>query len=131
TLVALSTGERIEPPRFGPRAAGRLRKLERQQARRRKGSGNRRRPVARLTREHGRLGACRRDFTHKLSRALIDRHEGVAVEKLRLKGLMRTRLGKAFADAGLAELLRQLAYKAGWAGREFCEMGTFDRSTGV
>jgi len=131
SLIALSTGEKIAAPRFARRVAGRLRKLERQKARRRKGSVNRRRTVARLGREHGRLAARRRDFTHKLSRALVDRHEGLAVEKLRLKGLMRTRLGKSFADAGIAELLCQIAYKADWAGREFREMSTFHRSTGV
>jgi putative transposase len=105
--------------------------LEREKVRRRKGSVNRRRTAARLGREHARIAARRRDFAHKLSRRLIDAHEGVAVERLRLKGLMRTRLARSFADAGIAELVRQLRYKAGWAGREFREMPTFDRSTGV
>ena len=131
SLVTLSTGETVEPPRLARRQAKRLRRLEREKARRRKGSVNRRRTVARLGREHARLAARRRDFTHKLSRRLIDAHEGVAVETLRLKGLMRTRLAKSLADAGLAEMIRQLRYKAAWAGREFREMPTFHRSTGV
>ncbi|MGH7120232.1 MAG: RNA-guided endonuclease InsQ/TnpB family protein [Acetobacteraceae bacterium] len=130
-LIALSDGTRIAPPRLLRKRAGRFRRLERQKARRRKGSVNRRRTGAALNRAHGRLAASRRDFAHKLSRALIDRHEGIAVEKLRLKGLMRTRLAKSFADAGLAELIRQLRYKAEWAGRDFREMPTFQRSTGV
>ena len=44
---------------------------------------------------------------------------------------MRTRLAGSLADAGLTELTRQLHYKAAWAGREFREMPTFHRSTGV
>ena len=87
--------------------------------------------MARLNRIHARLAARRQDFTHKLTRTLIDCHAGVAVEKLRLKGLMRTRLAKSFADAGIGELLRQLRYKAEWAARDYREMPTFDRSTGV
>jgi putative transposase len=132
SLITLSDGSpKIEPPRLARKQAKRLRRLEREKARRRKGSVNRRRTVARLNRAHVRLAARRRDFTHKLSRRLIDMYEGVAVEKLRLKGLMRTRLAKSFADAGIGELIRQLRYKAEWAGREYREFPTFRRSTGV
>lgn len=131
SLLALSDGRKIDAPRFARRQPKRLRRLERQKARRRKGSVNRRRTVARLNRLHAHLAAQRKNFAHQRSRELIDQHEGVAVETLRLKGLMRTRLAKSFADAGLGELRRQLAYKSAWARREFCEMPTFQRSTGV
>ena len=131
SLIALSTGPKIGLPRLAKKQAKRLRRLERRKARQRKGSVNRRRTVARLNRVHARLAARRQDFTHKLTRTLIDRHVGIAVEKLRLKGLMRTRMAKSFADAGIGEMLRQLRYKAEWAGREYREMPTFDRSTGV
>ena len=132
SLITLSDGSpKIEPPRLARKQAKRLRRLERQKAHRRRGSVNRRRTVARLNRAHGRLAARRRDFTHKLSRRLIDTYKGVAVEKLRLKGLIRTRLAKSFADAGIGELIRQLCYKAEWAGREYREFPTFRRSTGV
>src|SRR4029077_7562626 len=95
-LVALSTGRKIEPPRLARKQAKRLRRMAREKSRRRKGSVNRRRTVARWNREHARLGARRKDFTHKLTRELIDRHEGVAVETLRLKGLMPLRLAHYF-----------------------------------
>ena len=100
-------------------------------ARRRKGGVNRRRTVARLGREHAKLAARRRDFTHKKTRALIDTHAGVAVESLTLKGLMRTRLAKSFADAGVGEFVRQLCCKAAWAGRALRTMARYQRSTGV
>ena len=44
---------------------------------------------------------------------------------------MPTRMAKSFADAGVVEMLRHLCYKAEWAGREYREMPTFDRSTWV
>ena len=42
---------------------------------------------------------------HKATRALVDRYEGFAVETLNIKGLMKTRMGKSFADAGLGKLV--------------------------
>ncbi len=77
-LITLSTGRKIAPPHLARKQAKRLRRMERQKARRRKGSVNRRLTVARLNREHARLAARRKDFTHKLTRELVDRHEGIA-----------------------------------------------------
>jgi IS605 OrfB family transposase len=71
------------------------------------------------------------DYLHKASRVLVNRYAGFAVETLRLRGLMRTRLAKSFADAGLAKFLRVLRYKAEWAGREWRTLEAFTRSTGV
>ena len=73
----------------------------------------------------------RQDFLHKLSRRMVDTFAGFAVEDLSLKGLMKTRLAKSFADASLGELLRQLRYKSEWACREWRVLGRFQRSTGV
>jgi hypothetical protein len=40
---------------------------------------------------------------HKATRALVDQCEGFAVETLNINSLMKTRMGKSFADAGLGE----------------------------
>jgi len=87
--------------------------------------------VTRLAKHHRYVRQQRQDFLHKLTRRMVDRLEGFAVEDLNLKGLMKTRLAKSFADASLGELLRMLRYKAEWACREWRVMGRFQRSTGV
>lgn len=130
-LAALSDGAKIEHPRLARKAAGRIRRLNRERDRRRKGSVNRGRTVARLARAHRAVANARRDHVHKVTRALVDTYEGFAVEDLSLRGMMRTRMAGSLADAGLGGMLRILRYKAEWAGRSWHVHGRFARSTGV
>jgi putative transposase len=131
TLMALSNEQKIAPPRFGRKAEKRIQRMNRQRDRRRKDSVNRRRTIVRLARQHRYVRQQRQDFLHKLTRQAVDTFEGFAVEDLNLKGLMKTRLAKSFADASLGELLRMLRYEAEWACREWRILGRFQRSTGM
>ncbi len=130
-LVTLSDGRKIAHPRIARKAQTRIRRLNRERDRRRKGSVNRRRTVARLARAHRHLADARRDHVHQITRALVDTYQGFAVEDLCLRGLMRTRMAGSLADAGLGGFLRVLRYKAEWAGRSWHVHERFQRSTGV
>jgi putative transposase len=130
-LATLSDGTRIAHPRLARKATKRIRRLNRERDRRRKGSVNRKRTVARLGRLHRHVGDARRDAMHKATRGLVDNYAGFAVEDLSLRGLMRTRMAGSLADAGLGGFLRTLRYKAEWAGREWRVYPRFRRSTGV
>ncbi len=130
-LATLSDGTRIAHPRLARKLSGRLRRLNRERDRRRKGSVNRKRTVVRLGRAHRALGDARKDAMHKATRKLVDTYSGFAVEDLSLRGLMRTRMAGSLADAGLGEFVRTLRYKAEWAGRSWQVHDRFARSTGV
>jgi putative transposase len=130
-LATLSNGTRIEHPRLARKAAKRLRLLNRERDRRRKGSVNRKRTVVRLGRAHRALLDARKDAMHKVTRKLVDTYDGFAVEDLSLRGMMRTRMAGSLADAGLGKFFRTLRYKADWAGRSWRVYGRFVRSTGV
>ena len=130
-LATLSNGTRIDHPRFARKAVKRIRRLNRERDRRRKGSVNRRRTVAKLGRAHRALRNARKDAMHKATRKLVDTYGGFAVEDLSLHGMMRTRMAGSLADAGLGEFVRTLHYKADWAGRTWHVHGRFERSTGV
>jgi putative transposase len=130
-LATLSDGTRVAHPRLARKAAKRVRRLNRERDRRRKGSVNRKRTVSRLGRVHRALGDARKDAMHKATRALVDTYAGFAVENLSLRGMMRTRMAGSLADAGLGAFIRTLRYKAEWAGREWRVHARFKRSTGV
>jgi putative transposase len=130
-LVVLSDGTKIAHPRLARKATKRLRRLNRERDRRRKGSVNRKRTVTQLGRAHRALGDARKDAMHKTTRKLVDTYDGFAVEDLSLRGMMRTRMAGSLADAGLGEFVRTLHYKANWAGRSWHVHDRFARSTGV
>jgi len=126
-LAVLSTGEVVQNPRPLDRAQRRLRRLNRQLARRhgpRAPDGSRRTPSTgwtqvrrRLARTHARVANLRRDAIHKLTSELATSHGTIVVEQLHVAGMLRNqRLARRIADAGFGELRRQLTYKTTWHG---------------
>ncbi|MDF5757712.1 RNA-guided endonuclease TnpB family protein [Spongiactinospora sp. TRM90649] len=76
-----------------------------------------RKAANRLGRAHARVGNLRRDGLHKLTTRLASEHGTVVVEDLNVAGMLTgRRLARHIADAGFAEIRRQLAYKTAWNG---------------
>ena len=69
--------------------------------------------VARLS---ARIANQRRDFSHKLSRDLVDLHTHIAFEDLNIKGLAAGMLAKAVHNAAWNQLVQHVQYKAESAG---------------
>ncbi|MFI5909625.1 RNA-guided endonuclease TnpB family protein [Dactylosporangium sp. NPDC051541] len=71
----------------------------------------------RLGRAHARVGHLRREELHKLTTRVAAEHGTIVVEDLNITGMLANReLARHIADAGFAEIRRQLAYKTGWNG---------------
>lgn len=129
-LAVLSTGERIEAPRSLRRREARLRRLNKEMSRRRKGGRNREKTQAKLARLHERITNVRRDVTHKLTASIVRRFRWIGVENLNVSGMVRNRhLSKSIVDAAMAEVLRQLAYKAPLAGSVVVKAARFYQSS--
>jgi IS605 OrfB family transposase len=124
-LAVLSTGQRTANPRALEASLRRLRRLNRELARRTPGSRRRRRTRRRLARTYARTANLRRDALDKLTTSLATQHGTVVVEQLNVAGMVRNRrLARAIADTGMGELRRQLAYKTIWYG---CRLVVADR----
>ena len=118
-FAVLSTGEHIPHPRHMERHERRLKRYQRRLARCQKGSANRQKAKAKVARQHARVADARRDFLHKTSTDLVRRFDGIAVEDLAVRNMVRNRsLAKAISRTGWAEFRAFLAYKAERNGRE-------------
>lgn len=122
SFVATSEGETVPAPKFFRSEQRALRKDQRRLARSKHGGARRRKAAMVVAERHRRVRRRRADFTHKLSRTLVDRYDRIAVEDLNIKGLARTRLAKSIHDAGWRLFLNQLRYKAAWAGKQLVEV---------
>jgi putative transposase len=125
SLAVLSTGETIPNPRRLETALPQLRRLQRQAARRTGPDRPTRRPSsvrwrqtqARIAALHTAVANARRDGLHKLTTRLVRTHGSVVIEDLNVSGMLRNRrLARHIAGVGMAELRRQIQYKAQWSG---------------
>ena len=121
SFLTTSDGGKVECPKHYRRLSPRLRRAQRLVSRRKKGSNRRQRAILRVQRIHAKIADCRDDFTHKLSKQLINQYDLIAAEKLNIKGMVRSKLAKSILDAAWGQFLFRCDYKAENAGGTFVQ----------
>jgi putative transposase len=128
-FAVLSDGRKVDNPRHGRKAAAKLRRAQKELARRQRGSANREKSRRKVAKCHARVGETRRDWLHKLSTKIIRENQAVYVEDLSVSGLARTRLARSVYDAGWSTFVAMLEYKARRHGRAFGKVERWFPST--
>jgi putative transposase len=107
----------VEPRQALRKNLAKLRRLNRQLARKQKGSRNREKARLELQRLHYRISCQRQDHLHQLTSSLAKTKSVIVLEDLHVRGMKRNRhLALSISDAGFGELRRQLTYKSEWYG---------------
>ena len=131
-FATLSDGSFIAPLASFRRHEDRLRKAQQALGRKTKFSNNWKKAKARVQRIHTRIGNARRDFLHKATTTISQKHAMVCIEELQVRNMSRSAKGtakapgknvraksglnKAILDQGWYEFRRQLDYKLAWNG---------------
>jgi len=128
-LLATSDGELYENPRWLRSSLAELRIAQRRLSRRKKGSRRRRKAARQVARLYEKMDNQRRDYWHKVTYNLVDRHSLIAIEDLNLQFMTRNkRLSLSSHDAGLGMFKEMLAYKAVEAGSQLVSVDPSDTS---
>lgn len=112
-FAVLSTGERIEHPKYMEAKERKLKRYQRILARTQKGSNNRRKAKQRVARQHSKVRDERKVFLHGVSTYIVRRFQSIAIEDLNVTGMLKNRkLSKAISRTGWGEFRQLLTYKA-------------------
>ena len=118
SFAYLSDGTSVENPKHLKLAEQKLSDAQRQIAKKKKGSKNRRKVGLKAAIAYERLVNKRRNFLHKTTRRLVDSYSFLALENLNVAGLARGFIAKHVLDCCWAEFASMIAYKAEEAGCE-------------
>jgi len=125
-FATLSTGEKVEHPKYLRQAERRLKKLQRSLSRKQKDSSNRNKARLLVARQHEHVARQRADFLHKLSHRLVNEHGLVKLENLNVSGMLKNHsLAKSITDSGWGMFGRFCEYKADWYGSEVQRVDRF------
>ena len=141
-FAILSTGEKIENPRFLVRSSKKLAREQKILSRRgllaqQRGKSlddcmNYQKQRLKVARLHEKISNQRRDFLHKLSTTLIKNHDRICMEDLASKNLMKNHhLARAIGDSSWAEFVRMLEYKADWYEKQVSKISRWFPSSQI
>ena len=123
SLIATSDGNKIANPKHFKKLRKKLRRKQKAWVRKQKGSNNREKARVQMAKVYAQIADARKDFLHKLTTQIIRENQTIVVEDLAVKNMVKNhKLALAISDASWGELIRQLAYKCEWYGRELIKI---------
>ena len=104
----------LRNPKASYQVEKKLRRWQRAQARRRKGSRGWWEAQRKIDKCHRRIRGLRHNAQHQMTSTVTRKFSELVIEDLNVAGLMRGNTPRAQADAGMGDIKRQLIYKGQW-----------------
>lgn len=119
-LYTDSNGNKIPNPKYHQKSTKKIKKLQKNLSRKRKGSHNYEKARIELAKSNLKVSNQRKDYLHKESKKLINDNQVICLESLSIKDMCKTKnpnFNRASQDAGLGMFISMLIYKAKLYGR--------------
>lgn len=131
-FIVTSDGLKTNNPKHLKAAQSRLKFLQRQASKKKKGSSNQKKAYLKVALSHEKVANQRKDFLQKLSTQLIKNHDTLCLENLNIAGMVKNHnLAGAISDAGWGQFVEMLKYKGEWYGKNILQIPTFEPSTKI
>ncbi len=129
-LLITSEGEVFENNKLTYKYEKKLTKLQRQLAKKQKGSKNFNKQRVKIAKLYEKITNIRKDNLHKISSQIAKENQFIFSEDLNIKGMVKNHnLAKSIHDVSWYELTRQLQYKSEWNGRVYHKVDRYYASS--
>lgn len=129
-LLITSEGEVFENNKLTYKYEKKLTKLQRQLAKKQKGSKNFNKQRVKIAKLYEKITNIRKDNLHKISSQIVKENQFIFSEDLNIKSMVKNHnLAKSIHDVSWYELTRQLQYKSEWNGRIYHKVDRYYASS--
>ena len=125
-FVITSDGVVFDNLHFKKSKANRIKRLQRNLSKKKKGSNSRNKARVKLAKVYKKINDKKQYYLHEVSNTLIDENQVICMENLNVKGMVKNHnLAESIYEMNFGEFRRMLEYKAKWYNRKLVFVNRF------